>query len=136
MPFLTELSITPISPINWRLNQDLVYLAKSGAKITIKAGYVTDGESGKALLKDLLIKPNNYRQVTAFIHDALYQAGMLKEWCDRLYYEMLLSLPIDPEDSKRLYEAVNLFGSESYDLDQKDIEKAHTALDHLHIELP
>jgi len=136
MPFLTDLVITPIAGPNYRVVKDLVYRDNDGTHITVKAGFVSDGESGPEWFKDMFIEDNGYRQWAAFLHDAVYQAGLPRLWCDQLYMRALQSLNIRADDAQQLYQAVRLFGGNAYELDQDDVEKARHALSHLTIILP
>ena len=130
---LKRLTLTPVGGVLWMLADDLAVQINEGFLLEVLADFVSDGESGPAALKDLLLKPDTRRQIAAFIHDALYQAGLPKDWADSVYAEILRDTGVDPETDKALYEAVHLFGASSWDGDQADLVKKAAATNHLRI---
>ncbi len=129
------LIITPAGGINWTLTDDLSVVIDGGTTITVLAGFTSDGESGPEWIKEILTKPNTFRQTAAFTHDAMYQSGIDKNYADSVYANILLSLGVDSETEKELYEAVHLFGGSSYNEDQNNLVEKAAATSHLRIEV-
>lgn len=133
---ISPLVITPAGGALWRLINDLVVLLKDGTRITVRAGYATDGESGPNWAKDIFIKANTFRQTAAFLHDALYQAGIDKDWADKVYAQVLLGLGVNESDEEDLFHAVHIFAHAAYAADQANISEKLAAQQHLSIDFP
>lgn len=120
---------------NWIVTSPLRVRVKNGAVLTLLAGFESDGESGPEGLKGLLMEKDTRRLIAAMLHDALYQAQLLREWADSIYREVLELTGVSDETRVLLYTAVRDFGGSSYTADGRDPVKVAAATSHLRIEL-
>lgn len=134
--FISPLAMIPVGGVIFEVGADYSFRDEDGTVFDVLKGYRTDFESGPQLVKDAILPANNLRQWAAGLHDALYQAGIDKDYADSVYARALLSLPIEKISEWVLYEAVHLLGRSSWSADQSNLVEKAQATSHLRIELP
>jgi len=103
-----------------QLTEDYTY-ENSKYKITVKAGFITDGASIPKAFWTVLSSPFSGPLVYgAVIHDGLYAAMKLpRKVCDGLLYEMGSEMGYNKIKDKLVYRVVRLFGGSRW---KKDTE--------------
>ena len=129
-----KLCLSPEGGELWSLSSDFMVVLNDGTQITVTEGYTSDGQSGNKIITALFTEYDSYQEEGAYVHDACYQSGLPKGWCDKVYRE-ILSHRLTPDEVAKRFNAVDWFGQDAYNLDQKDIDKAHKASEHLRITL-
>lgn len=86
-----------------------------GAKLTVKAGYRTDGTSIPRAAWPVVGHPWDRHLPAAIVHDILYETRFLpRTVSDRCFLDLLSVLPLPARRRWSLYSAVRAFGGPAY----------------------
>ena len=103
---------------NFVLLEPFSYTSQGGVTITVPAGSQSDGASTPREIWAFVAPFGTYWKA-AYLHDYLYRYTQYpKAFCDDILKEAMECLGVDPIEINAIYNAVALFGSDSFNEDR------------------
>jgi len=118
--FITALRTEKIGAQRWLLIDDLIYKSDIlKGRFLISRGFQTDLASIPRVFQGILPKTDLY-DAPAVLHDAGYggalvgvadeRINLVKQWCDRIFLEAMLSCGVNKFKANTMYQLVKAFG--------------------------
>lgn len=106
-------------PDNWIVRAPLVWCDALYGRLAVPEGFYTDLASIPRALRNLpAFDPNGKSRRPAVVHDWLYQCqSHPKSFADEFLRAALIAEGVSPDAAEAFYEAVRLFGQNSWDID-------------------